>query len=112
MKKHISSELVREFKARTKNEPAFGSVSNIKIEHGKPREIVNGYQSGQVVITTTTGYICEIGLHEFPHAENLLGWVAHLALKPWIAKADLWTFIQIIAELKGFNLEPLVFQTG
>jgi hypothetical protein len=59
------------------------------------------------MFTRSNGYIYEIGLHEFPTAEALLGWVCHLAIKPWMDKAHLWAFAKLVAELKGFNLEPL-----
>jgi hypothetical protein len=56
MKKKNAFELVKEFNESTKREPQnFGSVSRIEFEYGKPRKTEISYQSGQVVLTTSTG---------------------------------------------------------
>jgi hypothetical protein len=108
MDKERFSDLLREFECYAKAEPdRHTHVSKIEITHQPPTQIDNPHQTGQVMLTCSDGSIYEIGLHEFPTGEALLGWVCHLAIKPWMDKAHLWAFAQLVAELKGFNLEPL-----
>lgn len=50
------------------------------------------------------GFPYEVDLDEINNAEQLLGWVMHLAEKDWMTAMHLRMFARRVSELKGINI--------
>ena len=68
--------------------------------------------AGKIVMDTERGtctlhfrYPYEIDLDRIQTQDNLLGWVRHLAGKPWMNRERLGLFIDAVAKHKGFRIE-------
>ena len=68
--------------------------------------------AGKIVMDTERGtctlhfrYPYEIDLDRIQTQDNLLGWVRHLAGKPWMNRERLGLFIDAVAKHKGFRIQ-------
>ena len=85
-----------------------------KKQESKPEKLLAHVQpeAGKIVMDTERGtctlkfrYPYEIDLDCIRTQHNLLGWVRHLAGKPWMNSERLRLFIDAVAEQKGFRIQ-------